>query len=55
MSAAPTASRTRADLEVEIASLLAKYRRMPAHWEARRIATMRIIEDRVDEWLALDG
>jgi hypothetical protein len=55
MSAAPTDHRTCADLEVEIANLLAKYRRMPVHWEARRIATMRIIEDRVDEWLALDG
>lgn len=54
MTAAPVTTRTRPDLEAEIAALLAKYRRMPTHWEARRIATMRVIEDRVDEWLALD-
>jgi hypothetical protein len=31
-----------------IGHLMAKYRRMPAHWEARRAETMREIERLVD-------
>jgi hypothetical protein len=40
-------------IEAEIAKRMAKYRRMPAHWEARRIEEMREIEKLIDQLLAL--
>lgn len=53
MSAAPTDVLVRDVIAAEIAKRMAKYHRLPTHWEARRIEEMRGIEGLVDQWLAL--
>jgi hypothetical protein len=53
MSAAPPDLLVRDVIAAEIAKRKARFDRMPAHWEARRIEEMREIEKLVDQWLAL--
>jgi hypothetical protein len=53
VTAAPTDQLVTAAIEVEIATLMRKYHRMPEHWEARRLEVMREIEKLIDQWLAL--
>jgi hypothetical protein len=53
VSVTPTDQPVTADIEAEIAKRMAKYHRMPEHWEARRIETMRGIETLIDQLLAL--
>lgn len=45
---------SRDELAEAIANLKRKHDRMPRHWEARRLETMREIERLVDQWLATD-
>jgi hypothetical protein len=53
MSAAPTDALVTDVMKAEIAKRMARYRRMPAHWEARRLEEMREIERLIDQLLAL--
>ena len=41
----------RETIAIAIAHQKAKYDRMPAHWEARRIEVMREIEALIDRWI----
>ena len=49
--ATTAAPRTRAEIAAEIAAKRAQAKRMPAHWEARRLAVARDVDRLVDEWL----
>ena len=53
MTAMPTDALVVDVITAEIAKRMARYHRMPKHWEARRIEEMREIEKLVDQVLAL--
>ena len=53
MTAAPTDVLVTDVIKAEIAKRKARYDRLPAHWEARRIEEMREIMRLVDQLLAL--
>jgi hypothetical protein len=55
MTTAPTDLLVTDVIEAQIAKRMARYRRMPAHWEARRLEEMRAIEGLIDQLLALRG
>jgi hypothetical protein len=44
---------SRDELREAIAHLKARHDRMPKHWEARRLETMREIERLIDRWITL--
>ena len=47
-----TATSSRADIELAIASLRAKQNRLPAHWVDRRAEVGDEIDELVGQWLA---
>lgn len=49
-----TTKPTRADLEAAIAEGKARYDRMPVHFEAKRLVTMKAIMALVDQWIAAE-
>lgn len=55
MTAAPTDVLVTDVIKAEIAKRKARYDRLPAHWEARRIEEMAAIEALIDQILALQS
>jgi hypothetical protein len=55
VTATPTDVPVTEVITAEIAKRKARYDRLPAHWEARRIEEMREIEKLIDQLLALRG